>query len=319
MYVESMPLGIRNKGFQGESYWNAPNPKPGSVFTYYLKDDLKTLKEKRQEAEKQKIKIGDPVYYPSMDTLRLEDIQPAPYLLFTITDETGNVVRRLKAPGKKGLNRIAWDFRTDTKVPVDFTPFDESNVFSNPDVGTLVLPGNYKVSLAKFEDSVYTQLVPPVSFTIEALNMVSMSPGDKKTLYDFGMKVEELQRAVAGTNVYVNELQNKLRYMKQAVLQTPAMDAAVMKEMLALERRLTEIDKTLNGDASLARREFEAPTSLNSRIGSIMDALISTTSPATNTFINSYSDASRQFAPVFAEVRKVDVEVKKLEDVAGTK
>jgi photosystem II stability/assembly factor-like uncharacterized protein len=101
MYVESMPLGIRNKGFQGESYWNAPNPKVGSVFTYYLKDDLKTLKEKRQEAEKQKIKIGDPVYYPSIDTLRMEDVQPAPYLLFTITDEAGNVVRRLKAPTKK--------------------------------------------------------------------------------------------------------------------------------------------------------------------------------------------------------------------------
>ena len=82
MYVESMPLGIRGKGFQGESFWNAPNPKVGSVFTYYLKDDLKTLKEKRQEAEKQKIKIGDPVYYPSMDTLRMEDIQPAPLFAF---------------------------------------------------------------------------------------------------------------------------------------------------------------------------------------------------------------------------------------------
>jgi photosystem II stability/assembly factor-like uncharacterized protein len=141
MYVESMPLGLRNKGFQGESYWSAPNPKPGAVFTYYLKDDLKTLKEKRQEAEKQKIKIGDPVYYPSLDTLRLEDIQPAPYLLFTITNEAGNVVRRLKAPAKKGINRISWDFRNDTKVPVDFTPFDEANVFSSPDRGTLVIPG----------------------------------------------------------------------------------------------------------------------------------------------------------------------------------
>jgi hypothetical protein len=177
-----------------------------------------------------------------------------------------------------------WDFRTDTKVPINFTPFDESNVFSSPDVGTLILPGNYKVSLAKFEDSVYTQLVAPIPFTTEALNMVAMSASDKKVLYDFGMKVEELQRSVAGTNVYVDELRNKLRYMKEAVLQTPAMDAAVMKDMLSLERRLTQVDKTLNGDVSLLRREFEAPTSLSSRIGSIMDALITTTSPCDKYF-----------------------------------
>ena len=313
MYVESMPLGLRNKGFQGESYWSAPNPKPGTVFTYYLKDDLKTLKEKRQEAEKQKIKIGDPVYYPSLDTLRLEDIQPAPYLLFTITDDAGNVVRRLKAAAKKGINRISWDFRNDTKVPVDFTPFDESNVFSNPDRGTLVVPGTYKVSMQKFEDSVYTELVSPVSFRIEALNMIHMPVADKKVLYDFGMKVEELQRAVAGTNVYADELRNKLKYMKQAVLQTPAMDASVMKQMIVLERRLTEVDKILNGDASLTRREFEAPTSLNSRIGSIMDGLVSTTTAATNTFMNSYNDAARQFAPVSTEVKNIDAEIKKLE------
>jgi len=248
-----------------------------------------------------------------MDTLRMEDLQPAPYLLFTITDEAGNVVRRLKATAKKGMNRIAWDFRTDPKVPVDFTPFDESNVFSHPDMGTLVLPGNYKVSLAKFEDSIYTELVPPVPFTIEALNMATMAAGDRKALYDFGVKVEELQRAVAGTNVYMDELRNKLRYMKEAVLQTPAIDPAVMKNMLTLERRLTDMEKTLNGDASLTKREFEAPTSLNSRIGSIMEALISTTFPTTNTFMNSYNDAAKQFAPVFAEVKNIDAEVKRLE------
>ena len=236
-------------------------------------------------------------------------------MLFTVTDEAGNVVRRLKAPAKKGINRIVWDFRTDTKVPVNFTPFDESNAFSSPDLGTLVIPGTYKMSLAKFEDSVYTQLVSPVSFKIEALNMASMTAGDKTTLREFGRKVEELQRAVSGTSVYIDELRNKLRYMKEAALQTPALDPSVMKDMLTLERRLIEVDKALNGDASLSRREFEAPTSLSSRIGSIMEALINTTSATTNTFMNSYNDAAKQFAPVFAEVKNVDAEVKRLENL----
>jgi hypothetical protein len=315
MYIESTPLGIRGKGFQGESYWNAPNPKPGSVFTYYLKEDIKTLKEKREESEKQKIQAGQSVYYPSMDSLRIEDAQPAPYLIFTITDENGNVVRRLRAPAKKGINRITWDFRTDPTSPINFIPFDESNVFGSGPRGIMVLPGNYKVSLSQFEDGVYTQLVAPQPFKIEALNMAGMSETDKKALYDFGKKVAELKRAVDGTNGYRNELMNRLRFMKEAALQTSAIDQSIVKDIILLERRLGEVDKKLNGDASLTRREFEAPPSINNRIGNIMEGVITTTAAPTNTSINSYTISAQQFGPLLAEVKAVGEEVKRIENI----
>lgn len=315
MYIESTPLGIRGKGFQGESYWNAPNPKPGSVFTYYLKEDIKTLKEKREESEKQKIQAGQSVYYPSIDSLRMEDAQPAPYLIFTTTDENGNVVRRLRAPAKKGINRITWDFRTDPTGPINFSTFDESNVFASPPRGIMVLPGNYKVSLSKFEDGVYTQLVAPQPFKIEALNMTGMSETDKKALYDFGKKVAELKRAVDGTNGYRNELMNRLRFMKEAALQTSAIDQSIVKDIILLERRLGEVDKKLNGDASLTRREFEAPPSINNRIGNIMEGVITTTAAPTNTSINSYTISAQQFGPLLAEVKAVGEEVKRIENI----
>ncbi len=315
MYIESTPLGIRGKGFQGESYWNAPNPKPGSVFTYYLKEDIKTLKEKREESEKQKIQAGQSVYYPSMDSLRMEDAQPAPYLIFTTTDENGNVVRRLRAPAKKGINRITWDFRTDPTGPINFSTFDESNVFASPPRGIMVLPGDYKVSLSKFEDGAYTQLVAPQPFKIEALNMTGMSETDKKALYDFGKKVAELKRAVDGTNGYRNELMNRLRFMKEAALQTSAIDQSIVKDIILLERRLGEVDKKLNGDASLTRREFEAPPSINNRIGNIMEGVITTTAAPTNTSINSYTISAQQFGPLLAEVKAVGEEVKRIENI----
>ncbi len=315
MYIESTPLGIRGKGFQGESYWNAPNPKPGSVFTYYLKEDIKTLKEKREESEKQKIQAGQTVYYPSMDSLRMEDAQPAPYLIFTTTDENGNVVRRLRAPAKKGINRITWDFRTDPTGPINFSTFDESNVFASPPRGIMVLPGDYKVSLSKFEDGVYTQLVAPQPFKIEALNMTGMSETDKKALYDFGKKVAELKRAVDGTNGYRNELMNRLRFMKEAALQTSAIDQSIVKDIILLERRLGEVDKKLNGDASLTRREFEAPPSINNRIGNIMEGVITTTAAPTNTSISSYTISAQQFGPLLAEVKAVGEEVKRIENI----
>ena len=47
-------LGYGGKGYQGDAFYNAPNPPDGAVFTYYLKDGLKTLEEQRQEAENEK-------------------------------------------------------------------------------------------------------------------------------------------------------------------------------------------------------------------------------------------------------------------------
>jgi Cu/Ag efflux protein CusF len=44
-----------------------------------------------------------------------------------------------------------------------------------------------------------------------------------------------------------------------------------------------------------------------------MDGMLSTTAGATNTFINSYTDAAKEFAPVLEEVKSIDAEVKKLE------
>ena len=245
----------------------------------------------------------------------MEDLQPSPYLLFTITDDGGNVVRRLKAPAKKGLNHMTWDFRTETKAPISFTSFDESFVFDNREEGMLVVPGTYKVSLGKVEDAVYTQLVAPQSFAIEALNLNSLAATDRKAVMDFGKKVMELHRAADATGSYAEELANKLKYMNEAALQTPSIDPSVIKRITDLQRRLTIVNTKLNGDATLAKREFETPSSIQNRIGSIMGGLISTTSAPTTTFMNSYNVAATQFADILTEVTAIDGEVKQIEGV----
>lgn len=313
MYMETSPLGSRDKGFQGEGYWTTPNPKPGTVFTYFVKNDIKTLKEKRQQAENDKIKKGEAPYYPTMDSLRMEDAQPTPYLLFSITDETGNVVRRLKTPVKKGLSRINWDFRSDTKSPIAVAASDEAEAGGGRARGIFVMQGNYKVSLSKFEDGNFIELVAAQAFTIEALNMAALPVTDRKMIADFGKKVTELKRALDGTNSYRNELGNKLKSIKEAALLTGAIEPTIIKDILALESRLQATDIILNGDDALTKREFEVPTSVNGRLGDIMQNLLSTTSTPTNSFMNSYTVAAKQFAPVLAEVKAIGEAIKTME------
>ena len=43
--------------------------------------------------------------------------EPAPFVLLTIKNAKGEVVRRLRAKAKKGLHRVAWDLRRAAPHP----------------------------------------------------------------------------------------------------------------------------------------------------------------------------------------------------------
>src|SRR5438045_4590574 len=81
MYIQSQPLGGRGKSFQGESYFTAENPPFGATVTWYLKEALKTRKEKRQDAEKEAEKKGAPVGWPTRAELRAEEEEDAPAIV----------------------------------------------------------------------------------------------------------------------------------------------------------------------------------------------------------------------------------------------
>src|SRR5207249_7385640 len=78
MYIQAQPLGLRGKSFQGESFFTAENPPFGASFTYYLKEELKTKKAKRQEAEKDAQKKNSAINLPSRAELRAEEEEEAP-------------------------------------------------------------------------------------------------------------------------------------------------------------------------------------------------------------------------------------------------
>src|SRR6185503_16827732 len=103
MYIPAVPLGVRDKSFQGESFYTAANPPFGAIFTYYLRDEIKTRKKQRQEKERAIAKKGGDVFYPAWDSLRAEDREEDPAVLLTATDEGGQVVRRLTGPVSAGF------------------------------------------------------------------------------------------------------------------------------------------------------------------------------------------------------------------------
>src|SRR2546429_9765558 len=117
IYIQAQPIGGRGKSFQGESFFSAENPPFGATFTYYLKEELKTKKAKRQDAERAAQRSGAAVRLPSGAELSAEEQEEAPSVIFVISDSQGRVIRRLTGPVMAGVSGIHFGLRYSPSFP----------------------------------------------------------------------------------------------------------------------------------------------------------------------------------------------------------
>jgi len=146
MYIQAQPLGGAGKSFQGESFFTAENPPSAPSLAYYLKEELKTKKTRRQEAERAATRSGAIINLPNPQICGGKKRRSAA-VIFTITDSTGKVVRRFTGPTGAGIQRVSWDMRSPASSlpppPNPEDPFNEGPSGSTGDAGT------YKVSVPK--------------------------------------------------------------------------------------------------------------------------------------------------------------------------
>ncbi|HEX2866424.1 MAG TPA: glycosyl hydrolase [Ignavibacteriales bacterium] len=315
MYVQSRPIGNKGKGFLGESYYLGENPPFGATFTIYLKDAIKSKKQIRQESEKEAVKDGGELKYPSNDELRSEEREEMPYLLLTITDESGSVVNKLRAPAASGIQRLTWDFRYPATTPIKkIESEEEDDPFYEADMGALALPGKYNVTLSKVVDGTSTLLAGPVEFKTEALSSSTLSKEDRLALSEFQHRLGELRRAVRGTIESANEVSNQLRLIRQALKNSTRANGEMATEVNRLENELYNITLKLSGDRILQRRNENTAPSLSDRIeGIVYDQWQSSQAP-TQTQRDQMKIVSEEFAPLLAKFKiLVEGDLKKLE------
>jgi hypothetical protein len=304
MYIESQPLGGRGKAFQGETYYTANNPPFGATFTYYLKETIKTRKVRRQEADKEAEKRNAIVQLPTTDDLRAEEEEETPVIIITVTDATGRVVRRLTGPVTAGMQRVSWDLRSPSPtLAAPPAPDAESDPFFDPPAGALIMPGAYKVSIAKRVNGVLTPLSAPQSFNVVAEGQSGMSVADRTALAEFQQKVSRLQRAVAGATETANSLKPRLASIRRALLDTPSAGDKLLDDASAIDRRVNEILRALRGDTVLRARNLNTRPSIAERVGNIVGEQRTAIARPTATHMSQYWVAAQEFEGVLAGLR----------------
>src|SRR6266581_4475372 len=314
MYIQAQPLGGRGKSFQGESFFTAENPAFGATFTYYLKEELKTKKTRRQEAERAVARSGAPVSLPNPAALSAEEEEEAPAVIFTIADSTGKVVRRLTGPTTAGMQRVAWDLRYPSpSLPPPPNPEGE-DPFNEGPAGPLVMPGTYKVSIAKRVDGVITPIGQPQEFQVRVDGQDRMSASDRTALVEFQQKVARLQRAVTGALEASNALKPRLVAIRRALLDTPSAPEQLLSDASALDKRTNEILRSLRGDSALRGRNVNLPPSIAERVGEIVGAQRMSRARPTQTQVNQYTAAAQEFETTLSQLRQlIEGDLAKLE------
>jgi hypothetical protein len=305
IFVENSPLGIRGKGFMGESYYRADNPPVGAVFTYYFKDDLKTRKEKRQDEESKLGKDGKDVLYPSYDILKQEELEEKPYLLFTIKNEKGEIIRKLNGSAKKGVSRMVWDFRYPSSNPININRQPTDNPFQSNDVGQLAEPGNYTVTLSKVVDGLVTDLSGPEKFVVEVLPGTTLPATSRPALVAWQRQAAELQRSVQGASSIIRDANERIKYLREAIFSVAKPNQDFVKDVQNLESKLRLIGDRMSGDGVANRLDIDKPPSITSRLFSAIYDGYGTTSDPTATMKEQLQIAGEDYEKVLVDLKGV--------------
>ncbi len=283
------PTRGRGTGSQGQTFYSAGNPPYGAVIDYHIKDDLpKSLEAQRKDKAKQ-----DPSYYPTLDELRAEDEEQPDAMRIVIRDASVRVVARLSADGSSGMHRAVWDMRVEGSGPVS-----GGRGYTAPE-------GTYTAEVVKVVDGVTTRLGLPREFRVRSLDMATLPVDDAAAVLAFQQRVDRLAGAVRTAGRVMGEAQGRLDAIKTSVESSRDADQAMLEETRALQGRLTELDRRLNGDSSAARRMYPTLPSINDRIGYAQGVQGAINTAPTQTMRDQYRYAGEEFKTFLEELRTI--------------
>jgi hypothetical protein len=161
---------------------------------------------------------------------------------------------------------------------------------------------------------VVTEVAGPQSFKVVTEGASGMSAEDRAAQEEFLSKVTRLYRAVSGALHTSDEVDSRLKAIREALRETPAAGKQLGAVADGLEHRDREIRRALRGDVDMSKRSENVPSSINDRVNSVMEGERFSLAKPTQSHIDSYNIAAAEFAEELGKMRTlVEVDLTKLE------
>ena len=225
-------------GSQGASYFAAPNPEFGAIFTYYLREGWTSLKAERKEREREAGE-GD-IPFPGWDALEAERNEVPDKIEVVVRDASGEVAGRVKGSTSKGFHRVAWNLRHTSKNLVE--PGESSN--SN---GFLTTPGAYTATLTRTSDGAVTELAGPISFNVVPLYEPALEGAAPDEIIAFREQMEALQGEMASFSNDLEAQMERVEAMQTAHTRADRPDPALVTRLHEAHQTLLDLQHRVRG------------------------------------------------------------------------
>jgi hypothetical protein len=297
-------------------YYIADNPPFGATITYYVDTVPKTDRDLRKDKDKKLFEKGEFIPQPTPKELSLEEREIKPYLIFTISDEEGNVIRKLYKSASKGVGLITWNFTHAGYQPVraaeKFNPVPETAGRGRWGGGGIsVMPCKYFVSMALYAKGEVKELAGPEPFVCKPLDIVTMPVTNTEAREKWIKEMTAFAKTAYGAISYAAELDGKVNTIMQTIHQTPEAPASLMQETAALSDEMNEITYLIRGISVGASTEETppSPASLSARLSTMSRSLYGNSGDISGIADQQFRILKKEFPLLLERIQKAGASV----------
>jgi photosystem II stability/assembly factor-like uncharacterized protein len=305
-YIPRSHLGFADDSSQGGSHYAAPNPDFGALFTYHLKDGLKTKEQIRQAGEKAKIEAGQDIPFPGWDAVSDEKAESDPRIWIIVKDPDGNTVRRVSGPVEQGMNRVAWDLRHPAPEAVGLRSTSSSS--DSEPAGLLAAPGNYSATLAKEIDGEITIVSPLVHFEVAPLREGALQGISHSESAAFWRSYEDAVRTSSAVNRSLGIELARVEAMKKALSRATTAPGDLDEHLNLLRTKLKDLEDELYGNRAKRQVGEKGRPNVGSRLSAVELGLESSTYGPTPTHRKTLEIAKAQLQQIKSDLEAARAE-----------
>jgi hypothetical protein len=307
-YIPRSHLAFDEEGSsQGGSHYVAPNPDFGAVFTYHLRDGLKTKEQIRQAGEKAAAEAGQDISFPGWDAASDEMAESDPRIWLIVEDADGNTVRRVSGSIHQGFNRVAWDLRYPAPQAVALG--SASSSFDFEPAGLLAAPGDYSATLAKEVGGEFTILSDPVQFEVEPLREGALQGSPYTESAAFWRSYEDAVRGSSAVSQSLGTELARVEAMKTALSRATTAPGDLDERLNNLRTRLMRLEEELYGNRAKGQVGEKTRPSVGSRLSDVELGLVSSTYGPTPTHRRTLEIANGQLQQIRSDLEQMRAEV----------